>query len=106
MFNFSINLQDETKNKLMLFSGLIVLSLMMSVLANAGTDTTFDAWTDTMVGWMEGSLGKGIAIAAIIIGAISGAARGSLMAFAIGVGFALGMFYTPDVIDSMFTAVL
>uniref|UniRef100_UPI00398498E0 TraA family conjugative transfer protein n=1 Tax=Vibrio parahaemolyticus TaxID=670 RepID=UPI00398498E0 len=52
------------------------------------------------------SLGKGVSIAFVIVGIVIGIMRQSLMAFAVGVGAALGMNYTPDIISSMFSAVL
>ncbi|NAX35470.1 pili assembly chaperone [Vibrio sp. V27_P1S3P104] len=78
----------------------------MSALAHAGTDNTFGSWVDQMTDWVEGSLGKGIAISFVIVGIIMGVVRQSLMAFAIGVGAALGLIYAPGIINNMFSAVL
>lgn len=105
--NFSMNnVNGESKERLALFAGLIVLSLMMLAMAHAGTDATFDAWVDNMDSWLKGSLGKGISIGFVVIGIIAGMMRQSLMAFVVGVGAALGLNYTPSVIDAMFTAIL
>ncbi|MEZ9922388.1 TraA family conjugative transfer protein, partial [Vibrio breoganii] len=52
------------------------------------------------------SLGKGIAIAFVMVGIVMGVVRQSLMAFAIGVGAALGLNYTPTIIGNLFTAIL
>lgn len=98
---------QERKQQIMFFAGVVILTLLMSTLAQAsGTDTTFDKWVDTMTAWLEGSLGKGISIAFVLVGIIMGITRQSLMAFAIGVGAALGLNYAPTILDSMFTAII
>jgi conjugal transfer pilus assembly protein TraA len=106
MLKTSLNMSEEATNRFLLLAGLIVLSIIMASMAHAGTDTTFEAWVTEMEDWLEGSLGKGIAIACVIVGAVAGLMRQSMAAFGIGIGFALGLLYTPDIIDSMFTAVL
>lgn len=99
-----------TKNKFkanlgFLFS-VMVLVLVMSAMTHAGTDTTFDGWVTNMEDWIKGSLGKGVSIAFVIVGIVMGVVRQSLMAFAIGIGAALGLNYTPTIIGTMFTAFL
>lgn len=92
--------------KLGLFVSLIALSIVSTTAAFAGADTTFSSWVTQMTGWIEGSLGLGISIAFVIIGIVYGAAKQNLMAFAIGVGAALGLNYTPAILTSMFTATI
>ncbi len=99
-------MSENTAMNIKLFLSLAVLMVVMSAMAHAGTDATFDTWVDQMEAWIKGSMGKGIAIAAVIIGIVAGLARSSLMAFAVGCGIALGLNYTPDVIGGMFSAVL
>jgi conjugal transfer pilus assembly protein TraA len=97
---------NEKALKLGLFASLLALSVVSTSAALAGADTTFSAWVTQMTGWIEGSLGLGISIAFVIIGIVYGAAKQNLMAFAIGVGAALGLNYTPAILTSMFTATI
>ncbi|WP_413694396.1 TraA family conjugative transfer protein [Psychromonas sp. KJ10-2] len=98
--------KQDLKNNALFFTGLLVLSVIMASMAHAGTDATFDAWVDQLTEWVEGSLGKGVSIAFVVIGIIMGIASQTLKAVAIGVGCALGLNFTPTVIDGMFTAIL
>lgn len=100
-------ISENTYQKAKFFFSLMVLIAVASAMAQAGgTDTTFDGWVDQMTDWMEGSLGKGVSIAFILVGIVMGVVRQSLMAFAIGVGAALGLNYAPTVVDTMFSAVI
>lgn len=96
------------KNSTKKFSYLLTF-IFVSTMTNpafAGADTTFSSWVSQMTDWVEGSLGLGISIAFVIIGIVYGAAKQNLMAFAIGVGAALGLNYTPSILNSMFTAMV
>lgn len=99
-------LTEDTKMKMKFLLSLVVLAIVLSAMAQAGTDTTFDSWGDQMEEWLKGSLGKSVSIGFVIVGIIGAMARQSLMPFALGVGCALGMNYTPDVINIMFTATI
>lgn len=106
-------LEKWSMKETMLTTGLLLsLLVLMAVntdiaLASTSTsDNTFSSFTDQLTKWIEGSLGKGIAIAFVIVGIITGIARSSLMAIAIGMGAALGLSLTPTVIEKIFTATL
>ena len=99
-------LSEDAKMKIKLMLSLLVLAVVMSSMAQAGTDTTFDAFSDQMEAWLKGSLGKAVSLGFIVLGIIGAMMRSSLMPFAIGVGCAVGMNYTPDVIDAMFSATI
>lgn len=108
-------LEKWSMKETMLTTGLLLsLLVLMAVntdiaLASTSTsvsDNTFSSFTDQLTKWIEGSLGKGIAIAFVIVGIITGIARSSLMAIAIGMGAALGLSLTPTVIGNIFTATL
>ncbi|MGR5178821.1 TraA family conjugative transfer protein [Vibrio mediterranei] len=100
-----IELTNRQMNVLFLCS-LLALMFIMNSSAMAGTDATFDTWVTQMTDWLEGSLGKGIAIGFVLIGIVVGMAQQSLMSFAIGVGAALGLNYTPSIMTGMFGAAL
>lgn len=100
-----LNVSEDMTMRIAFFLSLLVLVMLISLMAHAaGTDTTFSAWVDEMTNWIKGSLGKGVSIAFILVGIIMGITRQSLMAFAIGVGAALGLNYTPDIVSTMFSA--
>lgn len=89
---------------------VLMLSLMLVLVAGtamAGTGgTEFTAIYDMIVGWSQGGLGKVVAITAFLIGMVMGITQQSLMAIAIGLGTALAVTYTPDIIDTVFTGVM
>src|SRR5574344_896252 len=60
-----------------------------------------DVW-DRIAAWTTGSLGRVVAIAFVVIGIVAGAARQSIMAFAIGIAAALGLVYASQIIKSVF----
>lgn len=73
----------------------------------AGTGSTeFNAVYTLLTNWMQGSLGKLIASAFIIVGLIAGVLRNSLMGFAVGVAAGLGLFTAPGIINAIVTATL
>lgn len=105
MRNTQFNVSEDMKMRIAFFMSLLVLVMLMSLMAHAGgADVTFSAWVDEMTAWIKGSLGKGVSIAFILVGIIMGITRQSLMSFAIGIGAALGLNYTPDIVNTMFTA--
>lgn len=88
------------------FPILAVLSLVIAVPAFAGADTTFGGIYTTVSGWLEGSLGKLLAGVFVIIGLVAGAARQSLLAFAVGIGAAVGVANVNTILGSIVTATL
>lgn len=73
----------------------------------AGTGgTEFDnVWT-WLVDVTQGTLGRILAGAMVLVGLVGGIARQNLMAFATGIGGALGLNYAPDIIDSVMSATI
>lgn len=87
--------------------GAVVLSFLLSDAAYAGAGgAEFDEVWDTLRGWTEGTLGRIIAGAIILVGIIAGIARQSLMAFAIGIAGGMGLSYSPEIIETIMTATL
>lgn len=86
--------------------GLLMLVLCIaSATAFAGTDgdTEFQEIYDILRGWLEGTLGKVLAVSAFGVGMGVGIVKQSLMALAIGIGFAAVLAYAPRIIDAIFT---
>lgn len=74
-------------------------------LAGTGGAEFEDLWTQ-LSGWMQGTLGKVIAGAMILVGIIGGVARQSLMAFAVGIGGGIGLYNASTIIDGVVSSTL
>ncbi len=83
-----------------------VMVLLVPHFAMAGADTTFDPIWQTVASWIQGSLGRMVAGAFVIIGLVYGAARQSVMGFATGTGAGIGLASSPNIIDNMVSATL
>lgn len=87
--------------------GIVALSFVLSEAAYAGTGgSEFEGIWDTLEAWVEGTLGRIIAGAFVLVGIIGGIARQSIMAFAIGVGSGMGLANSPAIIEAIVTATL
>lgn len=88
---------------------LFVLAAVVTVAhASGGSadsgDDVFKGTLDMLVGWIQGTLGKLLAITAFIIGMSIGVIKQSVMAIVIGLVFAIVLFYGPDAILAVFGA--
>ena len=83
------------------------MALMISEPSFAGTggDAFTDVW-DTLKDWTQGTLGRIVAGAMVLVGIVGGIARQSLMAFALGIGGGMGLYNTPTVVESVMSATL
>lgn len=72
------------------------------VWAGDGGDEFEDVWT-TLKDWTQGTLGRIIAIALVLVGIIFGVARQSLISFAICIAGAMGLYQAPTIIESLLT---
>lgn len=94
-----------------LLVGAVLAAAALSVLAvpevlagQGGAE--FGPIYQTLTDWLTGALGRTIAAVFILIGLIGGAVRGSIVAFATGIGAGLGMFVTPTIITNVVSATL
>lgn len=94
-----MNLNKSLKNSL----APIMLAVVASSSAMAGTDTTFDTIYTEIRGWAEGSLGKLLAVSAFLIGMGIGLVRQSAIAVVLGLAFALIFAFGPGIIDNIVT---
>ncbi|OIY16264.1 conjugal transfer protein TraA [Citrobacter freundii] len=111
MFLMNVNqlANASSKNKtLFLFMGLMVVAfLLVPDQAHAGTGgTAFDDVWVTLKDWTQGTLGRIVAGAMILVGVVGGIARQSLMAFAMGIGGGMGLYNSPTVVESIMSATL
>ncbi|MDU4190318.1 MULTISPECIES: TraA family conjugative transfer protein [Aeromonas] len=88
--------------------GLVAVALVLapdSVHAGTGGTAFDDVWT-TLKDWTQGTLGRIVAGAMILVGVVGGIARQSLMAFAMGIGGGMGLYNSPTVVESIMSATL
>ncbi|ECL4148847.1 conjugal transfer protein TraA, partial [Salmonella enterica] len=99
---------SSKNNALFLFLGLMVVAfLLVPDQAHAGTGgTAFDDVWVTLKDWTQGTLGRIVAGAMILVGVVGGIARQSLMAFAMGIGGGMGLYNSPTVVESIMSATL
>jgi len=87
---------------------LAILGLIMAApgLAMAGTGGTAEFGTiyTTVQGWMQGTLGKVIALSALAVGLGMGVVRQSIMAVVLGVAMGLSTYYEPTILDNVIAA--
>ena len=81
-----------------------VLVSLRTAAAYAGNDITFDELNDLISNWTKGSLGKALALIALILGIGVAAARQSFGALFGGVGVAAAASIGPGVIDQVISA--
>jgi conjugal transfer pilus assembly protein TraA len=94
--------------KLMLRAGVFTTTMAMSMpFAFAGTSgSEFGVLYNLVKGWTTGLLGRTLAIAAFLVGAIVGFAKSNAMPALIGIVFALLFAVAPGIIDGIASAVI
>ncbi len=90
---------------LSLFILMAICNEAFAVTSGDGADDFKDVYT-RITAWTTGVMGKTISVGMVLIGIIMGMVRQSLVAFVIGIGAALGLNYTPTLIDNVFAATL
>ena len=86
---------------------MVIVALAMLLIpeaAHAGSDSTFRAIVDWLVGILKGSGGLMIAVIALIVAVIS-LLSGRFVAVGIAFAVAIVAIYGPDVLESWFTAI-
>lgn len=84
---------------------LLLLIPSLALAGNAGGQEFDDIW-DTLEGWVQGTLGRIIALVMVLVGIVFGIARQNIMAFVMGPAAGIGLFYAPSVIQSIMGASL
>ena len=88
-------------------AGLIAISASIAAPAFAGTSgTEFGSLYNLVKGWSEGFLGRTLAIAAFLTGAIVGFAKSTAMPALIGIIFAVLFAIGPGIIDGIASALI
>lgn len=98
---------DKGTRQLVLQMAIMCSMAVASHHAMAGTGgNEFDTIWLTLTDWMQGTLGRVVSGAMVLVGIVGGIIRQSVMAFATGVGGGIGLYNTPKVIEAIMTATL
>lgn len=103
---FAQKIQDK---RMMLGLALALAASVLAVLyapdvfASSGGGEFDEIW-EKLKEWMQGTLGKVLALVAILVGVVMGIGRQNLMAFVIGPAIGIGLYYSPDLIDGLMAA--
>jgi len=62
-----------------------------------------EIWT-TLEGWVQGTLGRIIALTMIVVGIVYGIGRQNIMAFVMGPSAGIGLYYSPVIIENVMGA--
>lgn len=87
-----------------LFGALLLGASDASFAGGGGTEFE-DVWM-TLEEWTQGTLGRIITLAIIVVGAVIGVVRQSLMTFAVGFAMGMGLYNAPLIINSVVSATL
>ncbi|WP_265184190.1 TraA family conjugative transfer protein [Pseudomonas aeruginosa] len=101
-------LEEQNTRRRQTMQALMVVGLLFAAqVAIAGTGgDSFDSIWVTLTDWMQGTLGRVVAGAMVLVGIVGGIVRQSIMSFATGVGGGVGLYNTPTIIESIMTATL
>jgi conjugal transfer pilus assembly protein TraA len=86
--------------------GLMLFSVSELLLAGTGGSSEFGNIYTLLTGWLQGMLGRILAVTFMLVGLVSGVMRGSMMGLVLGIACGLGVYTAPTVIDNIVTAVL
>lgn len=90
-----------------LFALIATMFGTMAFAANTGTTYgNFQGVMDMLDEWSKGTLGKSVALAALVIGIVGGVMKQSIAAVASGLAIAIVLNYGPDAVVGVFTAML
>lgn len=97
-----INKPSSNLTNSLVFGVVLAAAATCVVAGNGGTE--FNAVYDMLSDWATGTLGKIIALSALIVGIGLGLVRQSVIAAVIGIAMALVLNFGPVVIDGILTA--
>lgn len=85
----------------------VPLMILVAPDAFAGTGgTEFQTLWNTLVDWVQGLLGRIIAITFVVVGLAAGILRGSIFGFVLGIASGIGLYLSPTIIQNIVTATL
>jgi conjugal transfer pilus assembly protein TraA len=84
---------------------LAMLAITGTVWAGVNDGPLADIYDDLII-WSQGSVGRVIVLAFALVGVTAGVANQSIMAFAVCMGAAIGIYNLEGIIEAIFTAVV
>jgi conjugal transfer pilus assembly protein TraA len=96
----------HTRPLKLLCIGLALFSFADLLWAGTGGSSEFGNIYTLLTGWLQGMLGRILAVTFMLVGLVSGVMRGSMMGLVLGIACGLGVYTAPTVIDNIVTAVL
>ena len=87
-------------------SAITFLILAEPCVAGTGGSSEFGAIYTLLTGWLQGMLGRILAVTFMTVGLVSGVMRGSMMGLVLGIACGLGVYTAPTVINNIVTLVL
>lgn len=90
----------------LLMTCTVLLSYGPETYAGTGGSSEFGNIYNLLTGWLQGILGRILAVTFVLVGLVSGIMRGSMMGLVLGIACGLGVYTAPTVIDNIVTAVL
>ncbi len=98
---------EKVMSKRMAFLLCFMAVLLFAVPALAGTGgTEFQEIYTTLTDWTTGYLGKALAAGIFLVGVAMGVVKQSLMGIVLGIGGAMAVNYTPNILDAVVTALI
>jgi conjugal transfer pilus assembly protein TraA len=91
---------------LWLFGLLSIVLINQECMAGTGGSSEFGTIYTLLTGWLQGMLGRILAVTFVMVGLVAGVMRGSMMGLVLGIGCGLGVYTAPTVIDNIVTATL
>ena len=85
---------------------LLLLIASKPSLAGTGGSSEFGAIYTLLTGWLQGMLGRILAVTFMTVGLVSGVMRGSMMGLVLGIACGLGVYTAPTVINNIVTLAL
>lgn len=101
-----MKLQKIDQKQIFVFTALVAICSMQVALAGTGGNAEFGTVYTTLQGWFQGTLGKIIALSSMGVGMAIGVVKQSIMAVVSGIGSGLGIYYGPNVIESLVVSAL
>lgn len=100
------NFISDHKSNLLTLS-LVVLLFAVIDPAHAGSDgKEFNTVYDMLTGWAQGTLGRIICIAIVLVGIAASVKNGTLMPIVIGIGAAVTLYNAPSIVDGILSATI
>ena len=101
-----MNIKLDKKSAAKISCCAAVLALVASASHAGSSGQEFEEAYNTLTGWIDGFLGRALAIAFLIVGLFMGIARQNLISCGVSIAVAFGLVVTPTVLDNILTTTI